>query len=214
MKVLDAIKKFKWGYIFLALITAAIGICFLAFGNDSLHTLAIVIGVVIIVGAIVLAVSALAAKERGFAFGAKISFSVAMLIAGIVTVIARETTINVMVGIFGLIMIIDGSFKFHTTAMSKRYKLWCWIFMLVVSVILIAVGYITIRRLTIENSITVYVLGSLFVVDSIANFFSAFFISAYEKRSEEEIRDKVYSEIEAEEKLFEKFDGEVDFSDK
>ena len=70
MKVLDAIKKFKWGYIFLALITAAIGICFLAFGNDSLNTLAIVIGVVIIVGAIVLAVSALAAKERGFAFGA------------------------------------------------------------------------------------------------------------------------------------------------
>jgi hypothetical protein len=86
--------------------------------------------------------------------------------------------------------------------------------MLVISVILIAVGYITIRRLTIENSITVYVLGSLFVVDSIANFFSAFFISAYEKRLEDEIRDKVYGEIEAEEKSFENFDGEVDFSDK
>ena len=57
------------------------------------------------------------------------------------------------------------------------------------------------------------VFGAFFDYE-IANFFSAFFISAYEKRSEEEIRDKIYDEIEAEEKLFEKFDGEVDFSDK
>lgn len=194
MKLIEKIKNFKWGYISIALITAIISICFFVFNNDSLNALAITIGIVIILMAIILAFLTLASKARGFLFGVKIALSVAMLVTGVVAIVARDTTVNVMVGIFGLMMIIDGSLKFNTAAMSKRYKLWCWIVMLVLSVLLIGGGYFTVRLLTIENDATVYVLGALFMLDAIANFFSAFYLSAGEKRVESEIREKILKE--------------------
>ena len=210
MKLLEKIKNFKWGYVFVFFINAIISIFLFSFNNASLNALAISIGVVII-GAIVLAFLTLASTARGFSFGVKMCFSVLMLISGIVVIIARTATINVMVGIFALAMIIDGSFKFHTAAMSKRFKLWCWVLLLVLSTILIAGGYITIEWLTIENTITVYVLGILFAIDSIANLFSAFYISAYEKNSEEQIKEKVYAEIDEEAKEAENYE-EIDLS--
>jgi uncharacterized membrane protein HdeD (DUF308 family) len=211
MKLLEKIKNFKWGYIFVFFINAIMAICLFSFNNASLNALAIAIGVIVIIGAIILAFLTLASTVRGFSFGIKMSFSVLMLIAGIVTIIARDATINVMIGIFALAMIIDGSFKFHTAAMSKRFKLWCWVLLLVLSVILIAGGYIIIQWLTIENNITVYLLGVLFAIDSIANLFSAFYISAYEKRSEEQIKERVYSEIDDESKEAENYE-EIDLS--
>ncbi len=211
MKLLEKIKNFKWGYVFVFFINAIISIFLFSFNNASLNALAISIGVIVIIGAIVLAFLTLASTARGFSFGVKMCFSVLMLIAGIVVIIARTATINVMVGIFALAMIIDGSFKFHTAAMSKRFKLWCWVLLLVLSTILIAGGYITIEWLTIENTITVYVLGILFAIDSIANLFSAFYISAYEKNSEEQIKEKVYAEIDEEAKEAENYE-EIDLS--
>ena len=211
MKLLEKIKNFKWGYVFVFFINAIISIFLFSFNNASLNALAISIGVIVIIGAIVLAFLTLASTARGFSFGVKMCFSVLMLISGIVVIIARTATINVMVGIFALAMIIDGSFKFHTAAMSKRFKLWCWVLLLVLSTILIAGGYITIEWLTIENTITVYVLGILFAIDSIANLFSAFYISAYEKNSEEQIKEKVYAEIDEEAKEAENYE-EIDLS--
>ncbi|MBQ7333479.1 MAG: DUF308 domain-containing protein [Clostridia bacterium] len=209
MGIIKKIKEFKWGYILIALITAIIGICLFVFNNASVEALAIAIGVVIIIGAILIALFSMASGARGFYFGIKMVFSVAMLIAGIVTIIARIDTMNVMVGIFGLEMIIDGSFKFHTTAMAKRFKLWCWVVLLILSSVLIAGGYLTVRVLNIEMSETVYVLGCLFVVDSIANLLSAFYISAYEKRNEDVLREKIYNEIDVESGEIEAYEEEI-----
>ncbi len=182
----------------IAFISAVIGACFFIFNNASLDALAISIGIAVILGAIVLAFLALVSTVRGASFGIKIALSVAMLIAGLVAIIARDTTVNEMIGIFSLVMIIDGTNKLHTAAMSKRFKVWSWLFIMILAVILIAGGYCTLRWFTVENNATVYILGSLFAIDSVANFFSAFYIGAYERRSEKQTKDKIYQQIESE----------------
>ncbi len=188
-------QPFKWGYIALMLISAIMGICFFAFNNELLDALAIVIGAVVTLAGIVLALFTIAKKERGWSFGFKIAISVAMLISGITTMIARTTAINIIVGIFGLVLIIDGSLKFQTTAMAKRYRTAGWWIMLVLSVILISGGYIVVRNMTIDWNGTVFVLGALFIVDAFANFFSAFIISGNEKHAEAELRAQLQNEI-------------------
>ena len=198
MKIIEKIKNFRWGYILIAFVSALIGACFFIFNNASLNALAISVGIAVIIGAIVLAFLSLASTVRGTSFGIKIVLSVAMLIAGLVVLIARDKTVNEMIGIFSLVMIIDGTNKLHTAAMSKRFKVWSWMFIMVLAVILIAGGYCTLRWLTVENSITVYILGSLFAIDSVANFFSAFYIGAYEKRSENQTKEKLYSQLDSE----------------
>ncbi len=198
MKLLKAIKEFRWGYVLLFFVTAGIAACFFAYNNRSLDALAIAIGVLLILGAVLIAVYALAAKERGFSFALKILFAVIALIAGVTTLIARADTINAIVSVLGLIMVIDGSFKFHTTAMSKRYKTWAWVVLLVLSVLLIAGGYVTIRYLTVEQAVTVYLLGALLALDALANLFTAFCLAAYERGQRREIRAEILGEQTAE----------------
>ncbi len=190
------VKKapFKWGYIALMLISALVGICFFAFNNQSLNVLAIVIGAIVTLAGVLFAFAALVNKERGWSFGFKIAISVAMLICGIVTMIARTTAINIIIGVFGLVLIMDGSFKLQTTVFAKRYKVAGWWVMLVTSLLLIGGSYIVIRYLTIDWEGTVFVLGALFIIDAFANFLSAFVISGSEKRAEQEIADKIAEE--------------------
>ena len=170
------IKEFKWGDILLALITSGVGVCMFAYNNSSLSALAITVGVVIMLAAVLLAALSFSDRSRGFVFGMRIALAVAMLITGLVAVIATERTIDVLVGLFGLLFIIDGAYKFHTSAMSHRYRAVFWWVLLVLSVILIGGGYVTVRFLTVGYSATVYVLGSLFIVESAANIISAFYV--------------------------------------
>ena len=204
MKKTQKKQAFKWGYVALMLITAAIGVCLLAFNNKSLDALAITIGAIVATAGIVSALNAISNKERGWGFGFKIALSVAFLICGITTMIARTTAINIIIGVFGLVLIMDGTFKMHTAAMSKRYRAAAWWVILIISVVLIAGGYLTVRRLTIDWNGTVYLIGALFIVDAFANLISAFFLGFSEKKNEEEIRKQVMAELEVKQATEEK----------
>ena len=117
--MLKKLSEFGWGYILMALLTTAIGVCFFAF-KDSLSYLALAVGILVILLAAFLGLLALADKSRGASFFFKLVFAVVTLAAGVTTLIARDTAISVIIGIFGLVLIMDGSFKFHTAAMSKK----------------------------------------------------------------------------------------------
>ena len=72
-----------------------IGACFFIFNNASLDALALSIGIAVMFGAIALAFLALVSTERGVSFGIKIVFFVAMLVSGLVAIIARDATLCV-----------------------------------------------------------------------------------------------------------------------
>ena len=181
MGLFDRIKKFKWGYILLSLICAVIGVCMFVYNNNSLAALAITIGSIVVLSSIILAALSFADRNRGFSFAIKIVLSVVMLITGIVAIIVSDSTIDVLIGLFGLVFIIDGAYKFHTAAISHRYRKVFWWVLLSMAVILIAGGYATVRFLTIEFSVTVYILGAMFIIDAVANAISAFYNGLGEK---------------------------------
>ena len=191
--------KFKWGYIALMTVSAVIGVCLLAFNNKSLEALATAIGFIVALAGVVVAVDAFSKKDRGSKFGFSIALAVALLVSGITTIITKTTAMNVIVGIFGLVLILDGGYKFETTATSKRYRAAGWWIMLVLSVTLIGGGYLTVRRFSVEWSGTVYILGALFLVDAIANLLSAFYLGYAERKSNEELRSRIIEEIKREE---------------
>ncbi len=191
--------KFKWGYPALALVSGAVGVCLLAFNNQSLEALAVTIGSIVALAGVVFGVNALSMKERGGKFALYIVMAVAFLVSGIATIITKSTVMNLIVGIFGLVLILDGGYKFETTAKSKRYRAAGWWIMLALSVALIAGGYIAVRRLTVDWSGTVYVLGALFIIDAVANLLSAFYLGYAEKRESAELREKIIEDIKREE---------------
>ena len=190
---------FKWGYLALMLVSAVIGVCLLAFNNKSLEALAVTIGVIVALTGALFALNAFSKKERGGRFAVFMVLAVALLVSGITTIITKTTAMNVIVGIFGLVLILDGGYKFETTAISKRYRAAGWWIMLAIALALIVGGYMTVRRLTVDWSGTVYILGALFMIDALANLLSAFYLGYSERKNIEELRASIIEDIKREE---------------
>ena len=185
----EKLKNFKWGYAIIAFILLLIGVFLIVF-TETLKVVAITIGVILSVAAIVMSILTLAKKERGVKFGFKIAFEVMVLIAGLVSAIFYGFTINVMISVFSLLLIIDASFKLHTTAMCKRYSLPLWWVLLSIAVLTIIGGYFFIRsdftfteggEITAQMKLLSILLGICFILDAASNILTPFFVSAYEK---------------------------------
>ena len=165
------------GYLFLAALAIAISICFFSFGEKMLETLAVVIGIIVVLAGTVLATLAISNRTRGLIFGLRIALAVAVLASGIVTLVLRKPAIEVLTNIFALLIIVDGSFKLNSAALSHRSRSRAYVFLIVISVITIACGFLAITYVP-----RAYMLGLGLLFDALANLFSTFYIPSLLKK--------------------------------
>ena len=203
--MIEKLKNFKWGYVLISIFLSAVGICLLSF-NDVLKNVAIAIGIVLVLFAIVYGTVVLAGRDRGVTFAFKIIFAAICLVAGTVVAILHSATVGIMISVFSLLLIIDASFKLQTAIMSKRYSVALWWVILALSVAVIVGSYFLIKADVSEDKIpTVSIwLGVTLLVDALANLLSAFYVTIYEKRQYTEIRGEMLMEkIKAEQPVIE-----------
>ena len=81
---------------------------------------------------------------------------------------------------------MDASFKIRTTAMAKRYSLPLWWIILSLAALTIIGGFILLKHTPEQVNVASIMLGIVFIVDSVSNFLSAFYVAAYEKREKAE----------------------------
>ncbi len=193
--MLGKIKSFRWGYILLFLMLAAIGVCFIAF-QDTLPTLALVIGIILIIYGVFAGVIALADKKRGGKFAFRVTVALICVICGLVTAVLRESAVDILASLIGLFLVMDGSFKLHTAAMSKRYKLLSWWLMVVPAALVILGGFASLKLDRTEMVTLSWIIGITMIIDAVANFMSAFYVGGFEKRLVREIRQEINLENE------------------
>ena len=183
--MLEKLKGFGWGYILIAILLSFVGISFIAFGN-MLETLAIVIGIVLVVFGIVYGVLTLTRDRRDAIFAVKITFAALAITAGTVTAVLNDGAITVIADILCLFLIVDGSFKLMTSISSRKYSAIGWWVMLIISVSTIISAFaVTKLMTTMENrGILSIILGIIILVDAVGNFVSPFLMS--KKKNDEE----------------------------
>ncbi len=184
--MLEKIKNIKWGYLVIGILLFAIGICFILF-NNSLTVLAISIGVILGAFGIIFGVVTIAGKKRGFYFAVKIVFAVMCLAAGIITAVLKANSTEILISLFSLLLIVDGSFKLNTSAMSKRYSVGGWWIMMAVAVAIIGSAFALVERTPNKESLTTALLGIIIIADAIANMLSIFWVAKYESAKKAEI---------------------------
>ena len=179
---------FGWGYLLIGLLLTVVGVAFMAFSNVMM-TLAVIIGVALIAFGVVYIAIAFSRQSRDFGFAVKLIVAIMCITAGIITIILREGAVLVMADIFCLLLIVDGSFKFQTAALSKRYKAFGWWIMLALSVITIASAFIVskIKTPETETGLITVIIGIIIIVDGIANFFTAFYEAYCERQRLSEV---------------------------
>ena len=191
--MLEKLKKFGWGYILISAALGVLGVCLIALGN-TLKAMAITMGCITVVGGITLGVLALMDKRRSIGFAIKIFFAVSCLVAGILTLIFNEDAADIIIAVFSLLLIIDASFKLNTTILSKRYLLPMWWAELSLAIATIIISFIMIRFTPENLSVASVTVGIAFILDSVANILSPFFIYVINERR----RSESYSEVRAE----------------
>ena len=189
-------KESKIGYVLIGVLLIAIGACLVVFSN-ALEILAISIGSLLAVTATVFGAVTIAKKSRGVKFALKITLTVICLVSGITAAIFQENTVGIMIAVFSLLLIVDGSFKLNTAIMSKRYSVGGWWVMLTVSVIIILSAFILSKYTPDDTAASTIWLGITVIVDGISNIFSSIWTSLYEKAEYKEIRSDILSTDEA-----------------
>ena len=192
--MLKKLKNIKWGYPVISILLAVIGACFITF-NNSLTVLAISVGVILAVFGAIFGVVTISGKKRGFYFAVKIIFAVICLAAGIVTAVFRENSTEVLISLFSLLIIVDGSFKLNTSAVSKRYSVGGWWIMMILSAAIIASAFLLVERTPEKESLTTTVLGIIILADAVANLLSVFWVAKNESAEKAEIYYDVCQEI-------------------
>lgn len=185
----NAIKKFRWGELLIAIILCVVGVCFIGYPLETMKTGSYIIGFFTLVGAIVQAVNVLADKKRGFGFAIKITTAILTIIAGAVCFIIPEQVARIYPMFIGLFIVINGSFKLQTVTNAKRYSLKMWWFLLIFVAITIILGFMVIRIQVPEDSIRGFtiLLGASLFICGVCNFFSLFYFPKILKRATKEV---------------------------
>lgn len=180
--MLTKLKQVKWGYLLFAVLLFCVGLLFVA-KNEALNYVAITFGILLAVFAAVYAVLTLAMRERGGSFAFRMLFSVLALCCGIVTAVFHDKAVDVLVMVFGFLLIIDGSFKLQTTVLAKRFRSAFFWIMLVLSCLVIVGGAVLSKIVFERLSTQAILLGILLMIDGLGNLASLFFLPWIEKRA-------------------------------
>ncbi len=187
-KIGKKLAQYSWGILLFAILFTVAGVCLIAFPEDALPKTIIVISVFTMVFAIALVVVALAGRKRDVKFFFLLLGALCSLFAGIFLLLKRnDGAIEILSLFVGLMVIIDGSFKLHTAVMSKRYKLWLWWVMLVLSLVSIAGGLYLIKWPTVDKvKLCSVLMGLIMIVDGLQNFLTTFYTPIIDKIAKKE----------------------------
>lgn len=186
--------KIKWGYIIVGLLLCTIGVCFIAF-NNSLALLAITVGIALSSFGVVYGVLTIAHRTRGFVFAVKIIFAVICIVSGIITTIFNKDSVDILISVFCLLLIIDGSFKLNTASMSKRFSVGGWWIMMIVAVLVIASSFFLLKFTPENIQLASTVLGITIIADAVANFSSTVWVTKYENAEKTEFYHEVQNQL-------------------
>ena len=178
MGILNAIKKFRWGYFIIATFLCTLGAFFIIYPNNTTKIVSYVIGACTAVFGLYNLIKTLANRKRGFNFAITIIFSAITIICGCIILFVPDVAIQIYPMIIGLFIIVDASFKLQTVINANKYKLKMWWFLLSFCILSIIGGFFLIRmRYNSENTkIYIILLGITMFIAGLQNFFSLFYL--------------------------------------
>ncbi|MBQ9744356.1 MAG: DUF308 domain-containing protein [Clostridia bacterium] len=185
MSIINAIKRFRFGYLVLAILLCTCGVLIIVYPNESMKTVSYIIGAVALIGGIIQVIKILADRRRGAGFAFSIITACVTIICAIVALIFPDMVMSVYPMLIGLFIIIDGAFKLQTVINSKRYNMKMWWFLLIIACLTIFGGFLCVRVRLTENNFGLFsfILGASLAICGIQNFFSLFYLGRIVKRA-------------------------------
>ena len=193
---------FKWIYLLISLILCTTGILVMLYPTESLVTISYIVAICAILAGILFFCKIIVKKHSSAMTALYIILSLSTLACGIVALILPEDTMNIYPMFIGLFIIVDSSFKLHSTLTSDSPKDTYWWFMFWTACLTIVSGFVVarIRTTDVDFGLYAFFLGFAILMGGITNFLAPFLTVGIKKKTEDAKSESTDTEAEPEHK--------------
>lgn len=181
-KTTEIAKTFKKDILFAAAIMIIVGILFVVYPDTSANMIAYVLGTALCVWGVVVMI-AYFMSDRFYAFSSYgLVQGIALLAVGIVILANPAALTNIITGVFGVAMIVDGALKLQYAVDLARVRSERWWVVLIVALVIIIIGaVIVIDPIDVRRAATIFA-GVWMILDGISDIVCVVYISKEFKR--------------------------------
>ena len=163
MDALKQLKLAKNGYIVMSILFMILGICLIIWPDCSMAVFCTAVGIMLIAYGCI--------KIIGYclAFQFDLAFGVLMAAVGVIIIVRRNLVVNLIFGIFGVLILADALFKIQMSIDAKKFGLSLWWRILLMAILTGVLGVLLLIRPFEAAEVMMILVGVSVLFEGILN---------------------------------------------
>lgn len=142
MDALKQLKLAKNGYIIMSVLFMVLGACLIIWPDCSMAVFCTAVGIMLIVYGLIKILGYFSRDIYCLAFSLS-CLGVLLAAVGIIIIVRRNVVVNLIFGIFGLLILADALFKIQMSIDAKKFGLELWWRILLVAILTGVLGFLS-----------------------------------------------------------------------
>ena len=187
MDDLKQLKLIKNIYIVMSLLFCVLGIFLMARPKSSVKMLCVLMGIMLILYGAIKISGYFTRDAFCLAFQFDLAFGVLLAAVGIIIIVRRNVVVNLIFGIFGLLILADALFKIQMSIDAKKFGLNLWWRILLVAILTGVLGFLLLIRPFETAEIMMILVGVSVLFEGILNLCVAIYTVKIIKNQKQDI---------------------------
>ena len=189
MDALKQLKLAKNGYIIMSVLFMILGACLIIWPDCSMAVFCTAVGIMLIVYGLIKILGYFSRDIYCLAFQFDLAFGVLLAAVGIIIIVRRNVVLNLIFGIFGLLILADALFKIQMSIDAKKFGLNFWWRILLVAILTGVLGFLLLIRPFEAAEIMMILVGVSVLFEGILNLCVAIYTVKIIKNQKQDIID-------------------------
>ena len=185
MDALKQLKLAKNGYIIMSVLFMVLGACLIIWPDCSMAVFCTAVGIMLIVYGLIKILGYFSRDIYCLAFQFDLAFGVLLAAVGIIIIVRRNVVVNLIFGIFGLLILADALFKIQMSIDAKKFGLR----ILLVAILTGVLGFLLLIRPFEAAEIMMILVGVSVLFEGILNLCVAIYTVKIIKNQKQDIID-------------------------
>lgn len=183
------LKIARNGYIVMAVVFCALGIFLMAVPEKAVKIICVLAGILFIADGIIKIIGYFSRDFYCLAFQFDLAFGVLLAAVGVVIIIRRNVVVNLIFGIFGILILADALFKIQTSIDAKKFGLSLWWRILLMAILAGVLGLLLLVRPFEAAEVMMILVGVSLLFEGILNLCVAIYTVKIIKNQKQDIID-------------------------
>lgn len=189
MNAMKQLKLAKNGYILMSVLFMILGICLIIWPDCSMAVFCTAVGIMFIAYGVIKMMGYFSKDFYCLAFQFDLAFGVLLAAVGVIIIIRRDVVVNLIFGIFGILILADALFKIQISIDAKKFGLSLWWRILLVAILTGVLGLLLLVRPFEAAEVMMVLVGVALLFEGILNLCVAIYTVKIIKNQKQDIID-------------------------